>query len=157
MTLNRRSFLVGGAASAAASISTFAHAANPCSTPTTWDKTYDVIVIGSGGAGLSAGIVAKEKGANAVVLEKLSIPGGNTMVSGGGLNAAVEADYKKAGIEDSPQLHTPHCAKTFLKASNGLRKSACSSNPASTKSMAACGLVAAILSVRAAETTSKPA
>lgn len=106
MTLNRRSFLVGGAASAAASISTFAHAANPCSTPTTWDKTYDVIVIGSGGAGLSAGIVAKEKGANAVVLEKLSIPGGNTMVSGGGLNAAVEADYKKAGIEDSPQLHT---------------------------------------------------
>ena len=95
------------------------------------------------------------------------------MVSGGGLNAAVEADYKKAGIEDSPQLHTkqtmaraisaptlllsPHCAKTFLKASNGLRKSACSSNPASTKSMAACGLVAAILSVRAAETTSKPA
>ena len=106
MTLNRRSFLVGGAASAAASISTFAHAANPCSTPITWDKTYDVIVIGSGGAGLSAGIVAKEKGANAVVLEKLSIPGGNTMVSGGGLNAAVEADYKKAGIEDSPQLHT---------------------------------------------------
>ena len=106
MTLNRRSFLVGGAASAAASVSTFAHAANPCSTPTTWDKTYDVIVIGSGGAGLSAGIVAKEKGANAVVLEKLSIPGGNTMVSGGGLNAAVEADYKKAGIEDSPQLHT---------------------------------------------------
>ena len=61
MTLNRRSFLVGGAASAAASISTFAHAANPCSTPTTWDKTYDVIVIGSGGAGLSAGIVAKKK------------------------------------------------------------------------------------------------
>lgn len=98
--------MLGGAASAAASISTFAHAANPCSTPTTWDKTYDIIVIGSGGAGLSAGIVAKEKGANAVVLEKLSIPGGNTMVSGGGLNAAVEADYKKAGIEDSPQLHT---------------------------------------------------
>lgn len=61
MTLNRRSFLVGGAASAAASVSTFAHAANPCSTPTTWDKAYDVIVIGSGGAGLSAGIVAQGK------------------------------------------------------------------------------------------------
>lgn len=170
MTLNRRSFLVGGAASAA-SISTFAHAANPCSTPTTWDKTYDIIVIGSGGAGLSAGIVAKEKGANAVVLEKLSIPGGNTMVSGGGLNAAVEADYKKAGIEDSPQLHTKQTmaagdyradpalvatlCKTFLRASNGLRKSAFSSNQASTRSMAVCGHAAAILWVRAAETTSK--
>lgn len=115
----------------------------------------------------------KEKGANAVVLEKLSIPGGNTMVSGGGLNAAVEADYKKAGIEDSPQLHTkqtmaagdfradPALVATLCEnvpqSVEWLRKSACSSNPASTKSMAACGLVAAILSVRAAETTSKPA
>ena len=106
MTFNRRTFLVGGAASAVASISTLALAANPCSTPTSWNKTYDVIVIGSGGTGLSASIVAKEIGANTVVLEKLSIPGGNTMVSGGGLNSTVEADYKKAGIEDSPQLHT---------------------------------------------------
>lgn len=73
--------------------------------PTKWDHNYDVIVIGSGGAGLSAGIVAKEAGANTVVLEKLPIVGGNTLISGGGLNAAVPEDSKKKGVEDSPELH----------------------------------------------------
>lgn len=61
MTLNRRSFLVGGAASAAASISSFAQQPILARHPPLGIKTYDIIVIGSGGAGLSAGIVAKEK------------------------------------------------------------------------------------------------
>lgn len=64
-----------------------------------------MIVIGAGGAGLAAGITAKELGAKTIVLEKMAFPGGNTMVSGGGMNAAVEADYKAAGVEDSPKLH----------------------------------------------------
>ena len=33
-------------------------------------ESFDVVVIGSGGAGLSAGIMAKEAGAKTVVLEK---------------------------------------------------------------------------------------
>lgn len=33
-------------------------------------ESFDVVVIGSGGAGLSAGIMAKESGAKTVVLEK---------------------------------------------------------------------------------------
>lgn len=103
--LNRRALLTGAAALPAAIASGSALAADPCSLPAKWDKTYDVIVIGSGGAGMSAGIVAKEAGANAVVLEKLAFPGGNTLVSGGGLNAAVPEDAKAAGVEDSPELH----------------------------------------------------
>ncbi|WP_283650378.1 FAD-dependent oxidoreductase, partial [Turicimonas muris] len=106
MTINRRQLLASSIIAPFASLPSLASAADLCSVPQAWDKTYDVIVIGSGGAGLSAGIVAKEKGANTVVLEKLPFPGGNTMVSGGGLNAAIEADYKKAGVKDSPQLHT---------------------------------------------------
>lgn len=106
MTINRRQLLASSIIAPFASLPSLASAADLCSVPQAWDKTYDVIVIGSGGAGLSAGIVAKEKGANTVVLEKLPLPGGNTMVSGGGLNAAIEADYKKAGVKDSPQLHT---------------------------------------------------
>ncbi|MGN1406110.1 MAG: FAD-dependent oxidoreductase [Erysipelotrichaceae bacterium] len=43
----------------------------------------DVVVIGAGGAGLTAAAAASQNGLNVIVLEKLSMPGGNTMVSGG--------------------------------------------------------------------------
>ena len=43
----------------------------------------DVIVIGGGGAGISAAVAALENGAEVVMIEKLSILGGNTALSGG--------------------------------------------------------------------------
>lgn len=51
-------------------------------------ESFDVVVIGSGGAGLSAGIMAKEAGAKTVVLEKQAYLGGNTNFASGGMNAA---------------------------------------------------------------------
>ena len=106
MKQTRRNVLkVMAAASAAGTLTPAMAALDPCKVPTRWDKTYDVIVIGSGGAGLTAAIVAAEAGANAVVLEKLDFAGGNTNISGGGFNAAVAEDSKAAGVEDSPKLH----------------------------------------------------
>lgn len=55
------------------------------------DKTEyetDVLVIGAGGAGLSAGVSASQNGANVIVIEKLGMTGGSTIFSGGALNAA---------------------------------------------------------------------
>lgn len=79
---------------------------NPFQVPAKWDRTIDVVVIGAGGAGLSAAVTAKEAGIKDVlVLEKMPYPGGNTLRAGGGFNAAVKADYEKAGIKDSPELH----------------------------------------------------
>ena len=43
----------------------------------------DVLVVGSGVAGLSAAIAAKEAGANVVILEKQDIPGGSSVTSAG--------------------------------------------------------------------------
>lgn len=81
-----------------------------------WDQTYNVVVIGAGGAGLSAAISAKEAGAKKVViLEKMMFAGGNTVRAGGGFNAAIKADYEKAGITDSPKLH----AEQTLAAGDG--------------------------------------
>lgn len=65
--------------------------------------TCDVAVIGAGGAGLAAAITAKEKGANVVVLEKMSYVGGNTLKATGGMNAAATSVQKKLGIEDTVQ------------------------------------------------------
>lgn len=68
------------------------------------EQTYDVVVIGGGGAGMSAAIEAQEAGAEVVLLEKMSGLGGNTLVSGGGMNAPGTDLQKEQGIEDSVEL-----------------------------------------------------
>ena len=44
--------------------------------PEKWDAEYDVVVIGSGFAGLAAAYTAKKAGASVVVLEKMKTLGG---------------------------------------------------------------------------------
>lgn len=60
--VSRRMFLAGSGAAALGTISTLgvgaAGAAEVCRMPKKWDHTYDVIVIGAGGAGMAAGITA---------------------------------------------------------------------------------------------------
>lgn len=70
-----------------------------------WAESFDVVVIGSGGAGLSAAITAKEAGSSVVVLEKMPYLGGNTNFASGGLNAARTKQQLAAGVtNDSPEL-----------------------------------------------------
>ena len=64
------------------------------------DEAFDVIVVGAGGAGLSAAIAAADKGARVVVLEKMPIIGGNTELAAGGMNAAGTPAQAKKGIKD---------------------------------------------------------
>ena len=47
----------------------------------------DVVVIGAGGAGMTAAITASDEGANVIILESTSFPGGNSVRSTGGMNA----------------------------------------------------------------------
>ena len=64
-------------------------------------ENYDVIVIGSGGAGLTAAINAHDLGAKVVIVERMPTIGGNTLKASVGMNAA-ETTYQRAkGIEDT--------------------------------------------------------
>ncbi len=78
-----------------------AQAAEP---PKKWDETVDVVVIGSGFAGLAAAIEAKKAGASVVVLEKMMVPGGNSIINGGVLAVAGSPLQAQKGIKDSPDL-----------------------------------------------------
>lgn len=69
-----------------------------------WQQA-DIVVIGAGGAGMTAAIQAAQDGVNnVVVLEKMPITGGNTTRATGGLNAAYTQYQKADGIEDSIEL-----------------------------------------------------
>ncbi|MEC0172509.1 flavocytochrome c [Paenibacillus graminis] len=65
---------------------------------------YDIIIVGAGGAGMSAALEAKAKGLNPVILEKMPVAGGNTSKSSSGMNASQTKFQKEQGIEDSNDL-----------------------------------------------------
>lgn len=67
-------------------------------------QSYDVIVIGAGFAGLSAALEARWQGAEVLVAEKMKVPGGNSLISDGGIAAPATDLQEKAGIEDSAEL-----------------------------------------------------
>lgn len=72
----------------------------------------DIVVIGAGGAGMTAAIQAVQDGAtDVVVLEKMPITGGNTTRSTGGLNACATKYQEAEGIEDSVELYVEDTMK----------------------------------------------
>lgn len=102
--LSRRKLLTGGAAAATAAL--LSSQANACQTDDgiRWDKTFDVLVIGSGFAALSAAIEARRKGLDVMVVEKMRVLGGNSTINGGLFAVAGSDLQKKEGVEDSVEL-----------------------------------------------------
>lgn len=62
--------------------------------------TADVVIIGAGGAGLSAAITAAEAGAKVIVVEKMPMVGGNTLISGAEMAAPGNWLQTTENIED---------------------------------------------------------
>ena len=81
-----------------------------------WDEIADVVIIGSGFAGLAAAIEAHNAGASIIIIEKMNAPGGNSIISDGGIAAAGTVIQKKFGIKDSPDL----MYRDMLKAGLGI-------------------------------------
>ena len=61
----------------------------------------DVVVVGAGGAGLTASVLATQEGQNVILLEKMPFVGGNSLRAEGGMNAADTKVEAELGITDS--------------------------------------------------------
>ncbi|MDO5531686.1 flavocytochrome c [Sutterella sp.] len=106
---SRRGFLRNAfamaAAGAAAGAPSFAAAKEVIQMPAKWDEETDVIVVGSGFAGLAAAIEAAAAGASVMVLEKMPTIGGNSIINGGDICVVGGPHQIKGKIEgDSEDL-----------------------------------------------------
>ncbi len=66
-----------------------------------WDREAEVVVIGSGGSGLTAAIVAHDHGAKVAVIERSDKVGGETILSGGMIWIPLNHHQGEIGISDS--------------------------------------------------------
>lgn len=108
MTISRRSLLK----SSLGGIGLFAGAQSVMAATPQWDETVDVIVVGSGFAGLMAAYMAKKAGCEVVILEKMPTAGGNSIINGGIMGVPGTEIQKVKGIKDSPE----QMAQDMLKA-----------------------------------------
>lgn len=69
------------------------------------ELSYDVVVVGGGGAGLAAAIEARENGASVLLIEKNPALGGSTAWSIGSVTSSGTPHQKKQGIVDNPADH----------------------------------------------------
>lgn len=115
INLARRSFLKSGAAAAAAMMTTAAaYAGIPASKVQKWDETYDVVIIGSGFAGMACALKAGRAGLKVLMLEKMPVIGGNSAICGGNVACPVNPVQKALGIKDSKELFIADCLKDGL-------------------------------------------
>ena len=77
-TLSRRSFIRTASVVPAAAGLGLTGCASVKGASSDWDETYDVVVVGSGFAGLAAALAAREAGASVAVFEKMAFIGGNS-------------------------------------------------------------------------------
>src|SRR5262245_23613871 len=99
---SRREFFKVAAAGSAGAAALVGLPASPAEAAPKWTRVADVVVVGSGAAGLPAAIRARDRGATVLIVEANSDIGGHAMLSGGSVALGGGTSIqKKYGIEDS--------------------------------------------------------
>jgi len=76
--------------------------------PNKWDDEYDIVIAGSGFAGLAAAAEAGSRRSKVLIVDKMPIFGGNSIINGGGYCAWTDKLNLRKTLnrgEDSAQLH----------------------------------------------------
>ncbi|WP_027897360.1 FAD-dependent oxidoreductase [Zestomonas thermotolerans] len=76
----------------------------------TFDRDYDVVVLGSGAAGFAAAATAACRGLKVLILEKTEHFGGTSAISGGAAWIYGSDQARAAGVQDSPEA-----VRTYLR------------------------------------------
>ncbi len=98
----RRQFLQGALATSAFGLCMSGAHASEKKEAIHWDEEFDVIVVGSGAAGMTSAVACKANGIQKVVIiEKLAVMGGNSSIAVGDICAVDSPITRKAGIKDS--------------------------------------------------------
>ena len=82
--------------------------------------TYDVIVVGAGGAGMAVAAQAAQNGLTVLVLEENAEVGGNTLVSGGQFQATMPYLVWDPANPDATEAVWEYDGKTYPKVKNAL-------------------------------------
>ena len=83
-------------------------------TELTWDYEADVVVVGSGAAGLSAAVTAAIESASVCLIEKAGLIGGTTAVSGGLTWVPNNHHMSEVGVDDSAAEALQHIERNTL-------------------------------------------
>ncbi|SDI36126.1 flavocytochrome c [Ferrimonas sediminum] len=121
LVASRRALLKKGAALAAGMgtlmVTGQAQAKANCTpAPQKFDEVFDIIVVGSGFAGMSAAVQAAEEGAKVLVIDKMPVFGGNSTINGGAMAVAGSELQAKEGVNDSIEL----MVSDMLKSGRGM-------------------------------------
>ena len=102
-TVSRRNLMKGATLAAGAAVAACAFQPKPvlAADEVSFDEECDVLVVGSGYAGLAAAYEAAQAGAAVRVIDKRSFFGGNSYVADGQIAVVGSAAQKAAGVEDS--------------------------------------------------------
>ena len=112
--LSRRSMIKSGLAAAVAATASVGAVSAQAAGKKQDSRVYDVVVIGCGCAGMAAAIEAKRSGYKVCILDKMPRPAGNTIYSGGIINAAGTYVQKRDGVKDDLETFYQDMMKVSL-------------------------------------------
>ena len=79
-----------------------------------FDEEYDIVIVGTGFAGLAAALKASARGKKVLILEKMGRAGGNSVINGGNMAAPMNKYQVAQGIKDSKELFIADAVKDGL-------------------------------------------